>query len=409
MDLAATSKGFQWVKELETGEQFRAAVTDVRRERNKLYAHLGLSLNEAVLGHHDFSVSDDEERARFAKRAWGRMGDVSKVAYALPDLLTELDVFCLELDRQFERRFLVGLSEGQRQSIAQKIVLNPYLLEGAGTIFFAPPKTGKSWLLMLMLGALQHNKSDLWPIRKATPLLVNLERGTASVLNRLACINAAYGLPDTTSAYILNARGQSLTSVAAGIREAIAEHGVDVVLLDSISRSGGYGSLKEDDTANRVMDILNSFGVTWAALGHTSRDSNDHLYGSQMFDAAADILVKVSSEQRGNTLGICLDVTHANDIKKPRPQYISLEFDDDSNLQGVRIAKETDYPSLMLSKNLSLEEAIDDLIKRGPANLGTIAAHVKRDPANVSRFLNSQPEKYRRDPKGNQVFFSLLY
>jgi hypothetical protein len=184
--------------------------------------------------------------------------------------------------------------------------------------------------------------------------------------------------------------------------------GTGAVFLDSISR-GGAGSLVQDDTANSIIDALNSISPTWFAIAHTPRDNGGHVFGNQHFDAGADVLLKLSSEQRGSTLGIGLEITAANDIPKQPRQYLALEFDDAElpELVAVRGAREAEFPELAGNRTMKpVERVVAYLQKIGAATGSQVASETGLDNSAVSRIFQADMFTVdRRD--GHKVFYRL--
>jgi hypothetical protein len=69
------------------------------------------------------------------------------------------------------------------------------------------------------------------------------------------------------------------------------------------------GDLTENGAGNKIVDALNGMAETWLAIGHTPRASAEHVYGTVHFDAGADLMVKLTSEQdEDGPLGISLEM-----------------------------------------------------------------------------------------------------
>ena len=149
----------------------------------------------------------------------------------------------------------------------------------------------------------------------------------------------------------MTARGRSLAGVQEAVKATIERHDVGLLVLDSISR-GGFGNLIENEVGNGIVDALSSLCPTWLAIGHSPRADATHVYGSVMYDAGADIMVQVLSEQRPKELGLGLRITKANDIGKQPMKAIGLEFDD-FGLSRIRKAYESQYPELTKGEDQS--------------------------------------------------------
>ena len=65
--------------------------------------------------------------------------------------------------------------------------------------------------------------------------------------------------------------------------------------------------------ANKTVDMLNKLGCAWLAIGHTPRDNANHLFGSQMFTAAADMEWKINTVNEENAMFMKLTSTKNNE------------------------------------------------------------------------------------------------
>lgn len=397
------------VKTLPTGDTVTVSARDVRDAPTGMHAHIGILFNGTIAAHSVFNVGRDEDRVRLARSAHGVFTrGLAGDAYPVSDLKTDLDLFCLELAEMFHDRFEVTATGAKRIPSGQRFALRPYVLHGGGTILFAPPGAGKSWVTYMMALSVHYGLTTYWPVTQTPVLFVNLERSQSSVEHRFAQLMPIMGIKGTLP--VLHARGQSLSLIAEKCRRAVRDNGYGAVFLDSISRGGG-GSLVKDDVANETVDVLNSICQTWFAIGHTARDSGDHIFGSQHFDAGADLTVKLSSEQRNNLLGIRLEVRKANDIRRPPAEYLALEFNDmteDSELMDIRPARDHEFPELASDKALSTLEAVElYLTQVGKATTTQIAKEAGVDAGNVSRVLNKTGRFVVVERKGREVYYGV--
>jgi hypothetical protein len=123
---------------------------------------------------------------------------------------------------------------------------------------------------------------------------------------------------------MLHGRGKSLTDVGETIQRAVKKYNIKLIILDSLSRAGS--SLIDDSAANRTMDALNKFGCAWIAIGHTPRDDSKHVFGSQMFSAAADQEWAVTHRQieNDNRMWQKLHMIKGNDV--PNMADVHIEY-----------------------------------------------------------------------------------
>ena len=323
--------------------------TEARRERTGFHAKIGISINNtSILGYDVFNVNRSEARTRLARKVHGRMDEQIQDAYPRAHVERDLDMFCLGLEKYWNTRLTSEALDGANVE-PTVFALHPYIIEGGGTILYAPPGQGKSYVTLLMAQSIQHGINSLWEVGEPKKVLfVNLERSRQSVKRRIGHINTALGLGPEAQLHTVNARGATLQELEDTIRHAIKREGFEVLFLDSISRTA-RASLNEDTTANNIVNLLNSLADTWFAIGHTAKSqdtSKSTIFGSTHFEAGTDVAVRLESSAEESGMAVKLTVTKANDIRKPSPQVIFLSFDADG-LIDAKPTSENDHPALM--------------------------------------------------------------
>lgn len=334
-----------------------------------------------------------------------------KEVYPAERLRNELMLFCYGLWNEVVAEALPSLMAGEPNPLPPQMLIHPLLMEGGGTILFGPPGRGKSYLAQLLMVSLDAGLSTYWRVKEpAKVLYLNLERSERSVRARLGLVNRALGLPPERGIATLNARGRSLVDVLHSARRYVREHGVEAVFLDSLSRAG-FGDLNENAPVNRVMDALNSLAPTWLAIGHTPRSDDSHVYGSQMFDAAADLAAQVSSQQEEDgPLGVGIALTKSNDLPKSTLPILALEFSP-IGLAGVRLAHPGEFPEVESGRKLSLKGLIREYIldlPTGKASATELGTALGRSRSKISEALQDETQfvSLGRDG-GHQVFFGV--
>ena len=393
-------------QKLATGEVLTILAENTRRERTGLHALIAILLQDSILAHDIFNVGRSEERGRLAKSAYAQVEGLAKEAYSERQLRHDLDVFCMLLERHWEGRFVVEPLAGKRREQGQTYILKPWVLQGGGTILFAPPKSGKSQMALLMAQSINAGVSLLWPVKKQPVRFINLERSRESLAHRLAAVNMVLGLPEETPLPMLNARGQSLSSIAESIRRLPEK---SVGFLDSISRAGA-GSMVADDVANSIIDMLNNLFPSWLAVGHTPR-GGDHIYGSIHFEAGQDLGVLLKSQMRDNQLGIMLKGLPANDIPTPATAYYTLKFGeqgDVSSLVSVSVGQVRDWPELALSEGMSPIQRIEAWLDEHTRGTTTeLAKALHMDAAQVSKFVKHSGKFEPAGKEGRNIFYQV--
>jgi hypothetical protein len=195
--------------------------------------------------------------------------------------------------------------------------------------------------------------------------------------------------------------------VYEAVRKTIAAEKCSVVFYDSISRAG-FGSLVADDTANRIMDMLATLSPTWVALAHSPRGDDSHTFGSQMFDAAAELAVRLTSEPLSdrNCLGVSMEITKANDTKTGQQAIHAFEVDE-QGLTSVRQARLHEFAGLETGRKKTRNEEVRDyLATAGEATASEVAEALGSARNHTSALLNGLAWVSRRK-QGREVFFAL--
>ena len=340
--------GINFTEALDSGDRLRLVFREIRRERTGVHAFLAVMLNDFALGHDTFNLGRQEDRIRLSRAAHKMMSGLQQEACQEPHLRNLLDITCLEIPRLWEEDRLT-ISQFDHSGPAPQIqfALRPYVIEGAGTIYFAPPGSGKSYLLQLQAISLSLGLETLWPCAPWPILYVNLERSAISLHTRERALLSALGRnPPVSHVEYLHARGAGLSAIARRCRRFVAENPGAIGMLDSISRTS-VGGLNDDTTANSVIDIMNGTFGTWCALGHTSKGNPDALFGSQHWTAGADIVVQLASQATEDGIGLRLSIQKANDIGKHPPEYLRLGFEaPDQPVAWIRKSSARELPEL---------------------------------------------------------------
>lgn len=296
----------------------------IRRDKGQLRADVSIRYKGRELDRDEFRFSDRTKRNALANSAFESLAG----ATSLPGKKQEMQLLLRTFNELVEAQWLESIKiqdiAGLAEPVSPPWVVYGYATEGAGSLVVGVPGAGKSWAGMLMAQSVQYAISTVYSVYEPMPVLyVNLERSQLSLQNRLGLVNRVLELDPTTTMPQLNARGRSMQEVREAVRRHIETHETKFLVLDSLSRMG-MGSMSDDDVASAMMDELNSYGVTWVALGHqprpqpgpAGRRAAEHVFGSQMLTAAADfeIILKAKEFQDRSLIGF--KVIKANDAPK---------------------------------------------------------------------------------------------
>jgi hypothetical protein len=241
-------------------------------------AIIRILMNMSPVAYSTIRIERDDERERLKKSAWSHFSKNGMQDGGYPEefLKHDLDLFCGGLWDARLAMMAPQLMPGATSRQGPSFYLDPFVIEGGGTILYGPPGRGKSNIALAMAISIANGLQSLWPVRQAGVLFMNLERSEASLRERLGNINEALGLPRRTPLLTMNARGHTLVDIEDSCRKAIDDHNVKLIILDSISRAG-VGTMVGDEPANLIADMLNRLSPTWLALGHTPKGNEDTL------------------------------------------------------------------------------------------------------------------------------------
>jgi hypothetical protein len=375
----------------------------IRQERTGVHARVAVGLNGVDLAWGYFNIDRDEDRVRFSNSAYKMIAPDYRrnglLDYPTDYLRKDLNDFCAGLWVAQVEQFMPDVMEGAEEREGPAFLLEPFILDGGGTIIFGPPGRGKSYAMLMLAVALDaglEKHHAPWPVTEPKRvLIINLERSARSLAQRIGNVNRCLRLDAKRPLHVLNARGRSLEDVMPAVTRYVAKHAIDVVFLDSLSRAG-LGDMNANDSVNKIVDRLNSL-PTWVALGHTPRADTTHVYGSQMFDAAADLTVRLQSQQEDDgPLGIGLELDKRNDIAWHKMEIIALEFDD-LGLAKMRPARDGEFPDVEAGRKMTMRQQIMQFLQDcddGAADASTVAEATGFNRSNVSSLFTKDTDHF---------------
>ena len=392
---------------------FRAE--EVRRTKTGVHALVTLGFNGIPIAADEFNIKRDKDRTHLAGRLYGAATDGLAKSYPKGELAHDLMLFCLgdaETEGVWQR--FVGSQRaeevaGNPEPTPVDYILSPYIVRGGGTFLFGKPKAAKSYTALLWAVSADAGVSKFWDVAQTRVLYINLERGRESMTARLAAVNRQLDLPPERKLLMLNARGRTLEQVFEGASRSVNDNAVGLVVLDSLSRAGA-GDLNTNEAANDSMDRLNAFGCAWLSIAHTPRSEDSHVFGSQMFDAAADVLVRNQTqldEDNGNR-GVAF-TAYGNDVPFAPQRQWTYEFDPDYGLSKVRPATLHEWPEMDVEKVRSdADVVLDQIFAHGPQSQKQARADLGWDQTRASRAFSALISKgaiVMGEKSGNEQFW----
>ena len=382
----------------------------IRNQRTGKHATITVSIDGHDLAGDLFNYERLSERERLGRKAWAELALEEQREYPVSFLNDAIWRFSLRIWQEHVKVSGVEEAGADDEPPPPTFVLAPYIIEGGGTILFAPPGAGKSYTDYLMAMSIEHGCQEMWPCSQRRVLHINLERSPESVNRRIYYLAASLGLPATAKLRTIHARGKRLEAIYDRVANAVQADGYQFLSVDSIVRAG-YGKLTDDDTGNAIIDVLNSLCPTWLAIGGSPRADSDHAFGSVMFDYGEDIGIKLSSQRHRtlSSLGVALEVKKVNDGAYPPMEILAYDFDG-YHLAGVRKATRTEFPELAAGKQVSLADEVYDLLNdAGTLTATEIASELGRNRSNVASLLSGDTRFVRVKREGKSVYYGLRF
>ena len=391
------------------GYKIRFKAEDIRSERTGTHAKIYLGVDAYLKAWDNFNVERSAERTRLANAAHRKYPEALKQLYSANQLQHDLDMFATFIWPKWVETTTPSRVVGYTERVMPEFVLNPYIVRGGGTIIFGPPERMKTMTALTMAICVDAGLQFPFTTEQGPVLYINLERPEGSMQRRLGDLNRALGLSPDRPIMMLNARGKSLAMVEDGIEKAVAEEGVKVGFLDSISRAG-YGDLIDNRVANQTIDIMNGLFDTWVGIAHSPRNDSTHLFGSMHFEAGADILIQLLTEYtEENTIGVGFQVVKSNDMKRPPIGSIGYQFDD-YGVSHIWHPTQADFPELLALKAAAggqTAEIKEFLLGNGAAHAEEIAKAINFSRGSVAKILSASKLFTVVDKVGHKVFYGV--
>ena len=365
---------------------FRAQ--DIQKDRyGAIKARVAIRLNDwPILAWGTIHIDKHEDRTRICNLAYNKLDATTKELYT-PELMRhDFDQWCYWIWPTF-----LGFQDAEElagEVSPVNFLVHPYVIQGGGTILFGSPGGGKTYMSLLMGISIDSGATDLFRVdgQVHKVLFINLERGARSIRNRIAACNAVLGFGHDRPLLTMNQRGRNFLDLRESIKHVVDKHSVEVIILDSISRASGGASLTEDTSGNRIIDCLNGLCDTWIAIAHNTRADGNHVYGSVMFDAGADIICKLTTQQEASKIGMVAEIVKANDVGRYPKRYVAMEFGE-AGLIRVRSAQPGEFGALEDATQSDAEKVHQYLVDNGSSTVERIASETGISPQSIRVYL----------------------
>jgi hypothetical protein len=193
-----TDQRVAWERPIDAALRLCMTATELRKERTGVHARLDVAMNGRSLAWGVLNIDKDEERVRLSNSAYGQVNGHAGT-FDKPEMKRCVDAFCKGLWEASLGNLASTLMAGA-EAEPPEYVLDPYIVEEGGTILFAKPGRGKSFITLLMAVSIDAGdevpvERQLWRVRQQPVLFINLERGARSNAKRLGRVNTVLGLP----------------------------------------------------------------------------------------------------------------------------------------------------------------------------------------------------------------------
>ena len=412
MNLTVDGDVVRFVTTMRDDDVLRFEVSNLRDERTGIHGRLRVILNTIVLAWSTFNLERDEDRTRLSNSAFKNIdGDLhtpppSDRPFAGSDMKHLIDIFCglcwATLVESYGATELAGDAMIPLEHWAR-----PHILKDGGTFLFGLPEAGKSYTAMFMGVSIDAGMNHFWETQQAKVMYINLERGGKSISRRIGAVNSALGVDPDRPLLTINARGKNLRDIIETVQRDVDKHRVELVILDSVSRMG-MGDLTENRPGTAIGDSLNKVCPSWLAIAHSPRGDNSHIFGSIMFEAAADVMVRTLSSRVGQELGIGLEVTKANDMGPVEPMYLAYSFDE-YGVKTIRKASAKEFPEITSQHKKSLSDTVYDyLLAEASEDTPThISEVLSKDRSQVAHILIKDNRFTKTRKTGREAFYAV--
>lgn len=314
------------------------AVRRLSRARGELHGEVrvscGLAGTRSSDGHlHQarMNMSSTQSRATLSKALAYRA--------TLPDVdwTDLLEDFCrrvLEAEEVGEPVLMVG---ARPRPVSRPYRLDPILPLGDPAILYGEGGTGKSTLAAAIAVSVETGVAVIpgWVPRRAPVLYLDWESGPDAINERISLVAAGANLPEPAQIRY-RAMTRPLPDQAEDVATIVAEHGIGLVIVDSVGLASGASGDAGDaaDTAWRLFAAFRVLGSTVLAIDHISKASADEPgkpsrpYGSVYKGYLARVTYELrrNDGEEGATLG--LYNTKANDRAKLPPIALAVRHEE---------------------------------------------------------------------------------
>lgn len=290
-----------------------------------------------------------------------------------------------------------------------KWVLFPYLERGGPALFFADGGTGKSVLALMMAYSIASGE-PLLGTPKVDPcpvLYLDWETDAQTHAERLRAIHSSnfFGCDYPPIRY--RRMVGSLADGAIYVKKEIDEHGIGVIVVDSISLAAG-GPLEESATATAFFDAIRYLNVPPLCITHVSKAVNSNVnradpFGSIFWRNTARLawFIEAERDEGDDTTILRFENVKTNNGRYFKQHGKRVHFENrgdpgNEELVGITIEDWDLNQTETFAKKLSWNDRIASVLRHGPMSYQEVTEELglgEDQQSNVRSYLSKARKK----------------
>ena len=288
----------------------------------------------------------------------------------------------LSLRRWREGEPIVDLTEVEPRQ-KEAFLLPPFIVEGAASGIFADGGTGKSLFALAAALSVATGEAILgvYPERLCPVLYLDWEWDAEAHAERLQALCAGAGIdPPKEMIWYRHELASALES-APTVRQLIGQHGIGLVVVDSLGFARG-GEPESAELTIKLFATFRTYGVPVLFVDHVAKHSTDrqHSFGSVYTRNSARLMWRIDAQDEviGSSRLLGLVNTKSNlRLQRPRGLRLLIGADDDGRLQTVRFESCDPLSMVGFEKSLTLRDQLIRIIKaNGPGEVEDLRARL---------------------------------
>jgi len=331
------------------------------------------------------------------------------------DILTYITGKTMEIARRGEPAVPIGKKP---ESMKVEYQLSPILEKGHPTTIYSPGGYAKSYLAAYIACLVQFNivgiadsHSCLMPTA-GNVLYLDWEASQADHERRLWAIKQGLGI-NNEDTLLYRFCHQPLANDIHNVQRLVADHVIDLVIIDSQIAAEGYGP-NPSQVSSQYYNALRSLRCTTLTLDHVSKSEwkgsgdSDSLgpYGSvvKFNRSRSQFELKKSQAAGDDYLELALVHRKHNEGKLLKPTGIRIEFNQDTEgqLESVTFTACDVGDNPELSKVQTLRDRLIGILKSGPRTVKELAEKLDKSEGTIRMELNRKANKGVYAKRGDQ-------